>query len=96
MRTLISNLNVICATRLGGLVTNGISAMAVQLAGLTERIADTPWWACAAHPEEHRERFWKPLYASAGRPAVSLQGEKYSCFSPDGDHTCPAQSRLWG
>ncbi|TWT66464.1 hypothetical protein [Allorhodopirellula solitaria] len=93
MRTLISNLNVIRATRVSGFLSNGISEISAVIAGLTARFA---WSAMPVDHREHRDWFWKPLYASVGRTTVDLGGEKRTCFSPQMDQTCPSQSRLWG
>ncbi len=95
MQTLISNLNVIRATRVSGFLCNGIGRMSTAIATLTASLAETSWCALAANHREPREMFWKPLYASAGKP-VGIGSEKHSSFSPETDQTCPPQSRLWG
>lgn len=96
MRTLISNLNVIRATRLSGFLCNGIGGISTVVANLTERFAEFAWPANPAGHREHRDLFWKPLYASAGRTPAGLGSEKRTRFSPQMDQTCPTQSRSWG
>ncbi|MCM2373793.1 hypothetical protein [Aporhodopirellula aestuarii] len=96
MRTPISNLNVIRATRVSGFLCNGICGMATRIVVLTDRLADTAWRTFAVHHVERREMFWKPLYASVGSPSAVIGHEKHSAFSWESDLTCPTQSRSWG
>ncbi len=96
MRTLISNLNVIRATRVSGLLCNGFGRISTVVVNLSERLAEFAWSAHPAGHREHRDLFWKPLYASVGRTPADLGSEKRMRFSPQMDHTCPSQSRLWG
>ncbi len=96
MRTLISNLNVIRATRVSGLLCNGFGRISTVVVNLSERLAEFPW---SAHPADHRERresLWKPLYASVGSTPVDLGSDKRMCLSLQMDQTCPSLSRLWG
>lgn len=96
MRTLISNLNVIRATRVSGFLSNGISGISTVVANLSERLAELAWLALRADHREHRDLYWKPLYASVGSTPADLRSEKRMCFSLPMDQTCPSQSRLWG
>ena len=99
MRTLISNLNVIRATRVCGCLCNGFNGISTRTAVLAERFVDIAWRAYAAlHEEPHlaekSQMFWKPLDASTGRPGTG--SEKHSSFLQVMDQTCPTPSRLWG
>lgn len=96
MRTLISKLNVIRATRVSGILCNGFDGMVTRVAVLTERLADAVWRAYMVHHFERPELFRKPLYASVGSTAAAIGREKHSAFSRGTDLTCPSQSRCWG
>lgn len=96
MRTLISKLNVIRATRVSGILCNGFVGMVSRITTLAERLADTSWRAYAAHHAERPEMFWKPLHASVGSIPAVIGREKHSAFSRGTDLTCPSQSRCWG
>lgn len=96
MRTLISNLNVIRATRVSGFLCNGVGRISTFVASLTEKFVEFAWPALAADHREHRDLFWKPLYASVGSDPANPGSEKRMRFSWQMDQPCPLPSRPWG
>lgn len=96
MRTLISNLNVIRATRVSGFLCNGVGRISTFVASLTDKLAEFAWPALAADHREHRDLFWKPLYATVGSHSAGLGSEKRMRFLRQMDQPCPSPSRPWG